>query len=157
MQVSPAKKDDGTSPDADARPQGEERDHVGLIAEMTREFAAANDYKAVGHTALERITKYMSAQAASLFLLSDAGDNLVCVACYGPVDIPGLSIPATAGVVGRCVISRRGLLGRDVSQDGDFGTSVDEKTGFTTRSLLVAPLAIGKECLGAIEIINRAS
>ncbi len=157
MQVSPAKKDDGTSPDADARPQGEERDHLGLIAEMTREFAAANDYKAVAHTALERITKYMSAQAASLFLLSDAGDNLVCVACYGPVDITGLNIPAAAGVVGRCVISRRGLLVRDVSQDGDFGKAVDEKTGFTTRSLLVAPLAIGKECLGAIEIINRAS
>src|SRR5690606_39779562 len=110
MQVSPAKKDDGTSPDADARPQGEERDHLGLIAEMTKEFAAANDYKAVAHTALERITKYVGAEASSLFLLSDAGDALVCVACYGPVDITGLNIPAATGVVGRCVVSRRGLL-----------------------------------------------
>ena len=39
-----------------------------------------------------------------------------------------------------CVISRKGLMVRDVSQDGDFGAAVDEKTGFTTRSLLVAPL-----------------
>ncbi len=150
-----AKAQGGTTPNAETKPQGEERDHLLLIADMTREFAAANDYKAVAHTTLERITKYMSAEAASLFLLSDSGDDLVCVACYGPVDITGLNIPATTGVVGRSVISRKGLLVRDVSQDGDFGAAVDAKTGFTTRSLLVAPLAIGKECLGAIEIINR--
>ena len=58
---------------------------------------------------------------------------LVCVACYGPVDITGLNIPAATGVVGRCVISRKGLMVRDVSQDGDFGAAVDEKTGFTTQ------------------------
>jgi sigma-B regulation protein RsbU (phosphoserine phosphatase) len=156
MQPFHAKKDELSAPDADAQPPGEERDHLALIADMTKEFGAANDYKAVAHTALERITKYVGAEAASLFLLSDAGDMLVCVACYGPVDITGLNIPAATGVVGRCVIARKGLMVRDVSQDGDFGAAVDEKTGFTTRSLLVAPLAIGKECLGAIEIINRA-
>jgi phosphoserine phosphatase RsbU/P len=157
MQVSKAKASKGKAPEPEANPPEEERDHLALIDDMTREFVAANDYKAVAHTALERITKYLTAEAASLFLLSDAGDNLVCVACYGPVDITGLNIPAATGVVGRCVISRKGLLVRDVSQDGDFGAAVDAKTGFTTRSLLVAPLAIGKECLGAIEIINRAS
>src|SRR4051812_14541053 len=71
------------------------RDHLGLIAEMTREFSASTDYKTVAHSALERITKYVSAEAASLFLLSDNGESLVCSGCYGPVDITGLHIPAT--------------------------------------------------------------
>ena len=131
------------------------RDHLGLIAEMTREFAAAKDAKTVEQTALERITKYVGAEAASLFLLSDDGTSLACSACYGPVDITGLQIPAATGVVGRCVTSREGILVRDVSQDTDFGAGVDAKTGFKTRSLLVAPLAMGRDCLGAIEIINR--
>ena len=131
------------------------RDHLGLIAEMTREFAAANDYKTVAHTALERITKYVGAEAASLFLVSDDGETLVCSACYGPVDITGLSIPATTGVVGRAVTAREGVMVRDVRQETDFGAGVDAKTGFTTRSLLVAPLSFGRDCLGAIEIINR--
>lgn len=157
MQVSRAKKGGGKRANAARKPQAEVRDHLLLIADMTREFVAANDYKAVAHTALERITKYLSAEAASIFLLSDQADALVCAACYGPVDITGLNIPATTGVVGRCVISRQGLLVRDVSQDPDFGAAVDAKTGFVTRSILVAPLAIGKECLGAIEIINRTS
>ena len=68
------------------------RDHLGLIAEMTREFAEANDYKTVAHSALERITKYVGAEAASLFLVSDDAEFLVCSACYGPVDITGLNV-----------------------------------------------------------------
>jgi len=131
------------------------RDHLGLIAEMTREFASATDYKTVALSALERITKYVGAEAASLFLVSDDGEALVCSACYGPVDITGLNIPAATGVVGRSVTSRQGVMVRDVGQETDFGAGVDAKTGFKTRSLLVAPLSVGRECLGAIEIINR--
>ncbi|MEQ9447897.1 MAG: SpoIIE family protein phosphatase, partial [Rhodospirillaceae bacterium] len=101
------------------------------------------------------IAKYVGAEAASLFLVSDAKDALICSACFGPVDITGLAIPASTGVVGRTVTTHQGTLVRDVKQDADFGDMVDKKTGFVTRSLLVAPLLIGRDCIGAIEIINR--
>ncbi len=131
------------------------KDHLGLLAEMTREFTASSDYKTIAQSALARITTYMGAEAASLFLVSDTGEALVCSACYGPVDITGLNIAANTGVVGRAVATREGALVRDVAERADFGAAVDAKTGFTTRSLLVAPLAIGGDCLGAIEVINR--
>src|SRR5690349_7709369 len=120
------------------------RDHLGLLAEMTREFTASADYKTVAHSTLQRIANFMGAEAASLFLLSDTGDSLVCTACYGPVDITGLHIAAKTGVVGRAVAMHQGSLVRDVKNDKDFGGIVDAKTGFTTRSLLVAPLVIGR-------------
>ncbi len=145
------------APPSGARGQGPEgvRDHLRLIAEMTREFTASHDYKTIVHSCLERITKYVGAEAASLFLLADNSETLACSACYGPVDITGLRISAKAGVVGRAVQTREGAMVRDVSEDIDFGAAVDAKTGFKTRSLLVAPLTIGQDCLGAIEIINR--
>jgi len=144
------------TPSAAKPPPGQEiQDHLRLIAEMTREFTASHDYKIIVHSCLERITKYVGAEAASLFLLADGGDSLACSACYGPVDITGLRISARTGVVGRVVQTREGALVRDVTQDADFKGGVDAKTGFRTRSLLVAPLAIGQDCLGAIEIINR--
>ena len=133
----------------------EVRDHLGLLAEMTREFTASSDYKTVAHSALARISNYMGAEAASLFLVSDTGEALVCSACYGPVDITGLNISANTGVVGAAVAAREGALVRDVSENVDFGAAVDAKTGFKTRSLLVAPLVLGTDCLGAIEVINR--
>ena len=142
--------------DAVREPSGRAmKDHLRLIAEMTREFTASHDYKTIVHSALERITRYVGAEAASLFLLADGSESLVCSACFGPVDITGLRISAKTGVVGRAVLTREGTMVRDVSEDPDFGAAVDAKTGFKTRSLLVAPLSIGTDCLGAIEIINR--
>lgn len=44
---------------------------------------------------------------------------------------------------------------RDVSTDPDFTTQVDEQTGFTTRSILCAPLTVKDKKLGAIEVINK--
>ena len=135
--------------------EGEVKGHLGLIAEMTREFTATRDADIMAKTGLERITKYVGAQASSLFLLSDDGSELVCSACFGPVDITGLKIPADAGIVGRCYQDRSGQMVRDVSQDADFGSMVDEQTGFTTKSIICAPLSLGEECLGCIEIINK--
>ncbi len=90
-----------SSPDSKPRQSREIKDHLRLIAEMTREFTASHDYKIIVHSALERITKYIGAEAVSLFLLADNGETLACSACYGPVDITGLRISAKTGVVGR--------------------------------------------------------
>lgn len=156
-QISASSTAPGKSPGNAVRVKSERgiKDHLYLIAEMTREFTASHDYKTIVHAALERITRFIGAEAASLFLLADNGETLACSACFGPVDITGLRISATTGVVGRTVQTREGTMVRDVSEDADFGASVDAKTGFTTRSLLVAPLSVGQDCLGAIEIINR--
>jgi sigma-B regulation protein RsbU (phosphoserine phosphatase) len=110
----------------------------------------------VAASALERITLHVGAEAASLFLLDDDHASLVCSACYGPVDITGLRIGSADGIVGRAVQQQEGQMVRDVRADADFGSSIDAQTGFNTRSILVAPLGVGREALGAIEIINKA-
>jgi len=133
------------------------KDQLGLIAEMTREFTASHTLDSVSQRALERITKFVGAEASSMFLLDKESGQLVCNACFGPVNITGLRLPPGTGIVGRAVQRATGQMVRDVSQDGDFGKLVDAKTGFTTRSILVAPMTLGTEALGAIEIINKTS
>ena len=133
------------------------RDHLSLVAEMTRVFATSQDVRTVASSAIERITLHMGAEAASMFLLDDEERVLICTACYGPVDITGLRIPAGIGIVGRSVTLQEGQMVRDVRNDADFGSAIDAKTGFTTRSILVAPLNVSRETIGAIEIINKAS
>src|SRR4051812_26538910 len=133
------------------------RDHLGLVAEMTRVFAASHDVRTVASSAIERITLHLGAEAASMFLLDDEERVLICTACCGPVDITGLRVPAGIGIVGRSVTLQEGQMVRDVRADPDFGGAIDAKTGFTTRSILVAPLSVGRDSIGAIEIINKAS
>ncbi|WP_404380195.1 PP2C family protein-serine/threonine phosphatase [Caenispirillum salinarum] len=131
--------------------------HMALIASMTREFSSSRDSQAVSRHGLERITTFLGAEASSLFLLSDDGRDLHCAACFGPVDVTGMRVPLGQGIVGRAVKRNKTQMVRDARHDPDFGgQDIAEETGFVTRSVLVAPLSLGSERLGAIEIINKA-
>lgn len=130
-------------------------EQLDLLAQMGRDFAAKGDIKAAMARALERIAALVGAEGGALFLLDEAGENLICRASYGPVDIHGLTVPAGHGIVGRSVAGLSSEMVRDVAADPHFQGAVDEKTGFTTRSILCAPMAVKDERIGAIELVNK--
>ena len=113
-----------------------------LLAEVVQSFASSLDINETLHNAIEKFIQYLNAEAASIFLLTDDKKELVCRGCAGPVDINGLQLPATAGIVGKTVTSRSSQIVRDVREDPDFANTVDKDTGFETRSILCAPLMV---------------
>jgi sigma-B regulation protein RsbU (phosphoserine phosphatase) len=125
------------------------------LAGLTQSFASSLDIDETLHTAIERFMRYLSAEAVSIFLLENNDTELVCRACAGPVDIKGLRLPATAGIVGKTVQSRESLIVRDVSKDPNFAKNVDADTGFVTRSILCTPLMVKQGCIGVLELINK--
>lgn len=130
--------------------------NLALLAAMTRGFARSGDFAEMVRAGLERITDRLGAEASSLFLIEGEERQVVCFACHGPVDITGLRLPWGTGIVGRCIAEDAAQMVRDVRTDPAFaGAEVDAATGFVTRSILVAPLSVGEERLGAIEIINK--
>ena len=128
---------------------------MALLAEVVQSFASSLNIDETLHNAIEKFILYLNAEAASIFLLTDSGDELVCRACVGPVDISGLRLPASAGIVGKTVTSRNSQIVRDVREDPDFAQNIDKDTGFETRSILCAPLMVQDECIGALELINK--
>ena len=48
------------------------------------------------------------------------------------------------------------MIVRDVREDADFRGQVDASTGFTTRSILCAPMRVQETALGAIELVNKS-
>jgi sigma-B regulation protein RsbU (phosphoserine phosphatase) len=145
-----------TASDGEAERTPSAVDHLELVAGMTGDFADSQDIDTTLGRGLARIAQELDAEAASLFLRGqeDPG-TLICRACYGPVDITGLRLSADTGIVGRAVTLQRSELVRDVQADPDFGAAVDAQTGFTTRSILCAPMRVRGETLGAIELINK--
>lgn len=101
---------------------------------------------------LRTIVEDIDAQAGSIFLLNDDHTKLNCKACIGPVDITGLTIDSTQGLVGEAVTNQRSKL--TDSSDPSFTGHVDKKTGFTTRSIAVAPISINGDHLGVVQLIN---
>jgi sigma-B regulation protein RsbU (phosphoserine phosphatase) len=122
---------------------------------MTQDFAASLDVDTTLRKALARITRHVGAEGGAIFLLDDAGSELVCHASDGPVTLTGLRLKKTEGIVGRSVRTNTCEIVRDALNDPNFESRVDARTGFTTRSVLCAPLSVQDTCLGAIELVNK--
>lgn len=126
-----------------------------LVSQMAEDFATSGDVDATLAHALERITDHIGAEGGSIFLLEPDGGELVCRASTGPVDLSGLRLDPDEGVVGRAVRENACEMVRDAVADPGFDASVDENTGFTTRSILCASLSVRGRSLGAIELVNK--
>ncbi len=127
-----------------------------LLSEMGQDFAASLDIDATLLKGIQRITEYVGAEAGALFLLEQDGGVLRCTACTGATEITGLTLASDQGIVGRCVQTNTAAIVRDVAKNPDFQDAVDAQTGFTTRSILCAPLSVKDERIGAIELVNKA-
>lgn len=132
-------------------------DQLELLSEMSRDFASSRDMHASLEKAVGHITKYIKAAGGALFILDASGKNLICEASVGETEITGLTLPSDQGIVGRSVQNHSAEIVRDVTNDPNFYNKVDEETGYTTRSIICAPLRVKDERIGAIELINKIS
>jgi len=133
---------------------------AGLLADVTHEFASSLNVEETLQNAIDQIIVYLNAEAASIFLLEDDGENgeaLICKKSAGPVDVTGLRLRPDQGIVGETVSQNAAQIVRDVSKNENFAGVVDEDTGFVTRSIMCAPLTVRGQCIGALELINKRS
>ncbi len=130
---------------------------IGLLANITLDFATSLNIEETLQQAIDKVIHYLRAEAASIFLLDDTRQTLICRRCAGPVDITGLRLAPDQGIVGAAVQTNTLQLVRDVQEDSHFAAAVDADTGFVTRSILCVPLAVRGHCIGALELINKRS
>lgn len=65
-------------------------------------------------------------------------------------------IPDNTGLVGKALRLQKTLITNDPYSDPDFNKEIDIKTGYTTRSVLVLPVAdINGDFIGALQLINK--
>jgi Nif-specific regulatory protein len=104
-------------------------------------------------TAAMRLFK---AEGCSLALLDAATQELAFIAMVGPAQVDVFRLPIGQGVAGWVAQTGQGVLSNDVTQDARFFQGIDQQTGYTTRSLLCAPLKQHDQILGVIEALNTA-
>ena len=130
--------------------------HLELLSKMSGHLAVTLNIEETIQKALDLIVQFVKAEGGALFLLDNRNNTLVCKASVGPVDIHGITLNTGEGIVGQCVAENSSRIVRDVQQDPDFDHSVDESTGFQTRSILCAPMVGHFEKIGAIELVNKS-
>jgi len=145
------------SPDPAPGPRPVPSTPLDLVIEMTTAFARAADAETTLRLGLARAVERLEAEAGSLFLIDPADGALVCRASVGPVDVTGLRLAPGVGIVGRTVAEGRPIRVDDTGAAAGFAPGIDAATGFVTRSILCAPIAVGAERLGAIELFNKVT
>ena len=130
-------------------------DNITLINGMMQRFAASGDAVDGLRWALPRVLAALDAEAGSLFLHRADEGVLECVVCQGPVDVTGLKVPVTQGLVGRAFTERAPELVADATADRAHFSDADSASGFLTLSTATAPVHLGERGFGAIQAINR--
>jgi sigma-B regulation protein RsbU (phosphoserine phosphatase) len=130
-------------------------DQLKLLADLSQTFVQSLDIDETLSFAVEKITDYMDAQAASVFLYNSKNKKLVCRASYGPVDIKGIDVDVNNSIVGVALNSGKCQLVRDAKQDNNYNCQVDKLTGFETKSILCTPLIAAGENIGVLQVLNK--
>ncbi|MCT4642692.1 MAG: sigma 54-interacting transcriptional regulator [Bacteriovoracaceae bacterium] len=104
---------------------------------------------------LEEITRVLNSQRASIFLINPHTNELEAVAALG-TDKDLLKFDYRKGIAGS-VFTTGVSLNIDTQTDSvRFSKTIDDKTGFVTKSILCSPITNREDkVIGVIEVINK--
>lgn len=106
---------------------------------------------------LKRLVEFIGAEESSIFLVDASTGQVVLSYASGEVGtrIIGLRLESGQGVVGWVIKNREDLIVPYPGLDARFFEGVDERTGFSTRSILCAPIVVEGAAIGAVEVLNK--
>lgn len=130
-------------------------DQLERLAELSVSFSSSLNIQETLDEGVVKIASLMRAEAASIFLMDQKKQHLVCRSSFGPVDVRGMELPVNEGVIGRAIEESAPQLVENTLADPDFTGHIDQKTGFQSKSMVCSPLQVGEGVLGVIQVLNR--
>lgn len=126
---------------------------VQASAAINKPLKLAATLKAIATSAAE----LLDAEASSVLLLDPVRNKLRFEAATGECaqDIVGQEIDAGLGIAGSVVTSGEAMLVPDVREHPAFFRAIDQRTDFTTREIIAAPMVYDGETIGVVEVLNR--
>ena len=130
-----------------------------IIMKMNQEFASSLDLNDTLNTALKVIIGRINAQAANIFLINENINKFECIASLNQDYLEEYQLDLKDGVMGKAINQKKcirvGDVRKDVREIAEFYFDLDNKTNFTTLSVLCSPLIAANECIGVIHCLNK--
>jgi GAF domain-containing protein len=129
------------------------------LPSIGRTITSSSDEKFAYQPIVDKATQVAEAEAGLLFLLDQAHGVLRCHAANGPLR----GLQHTAVCLGEGLAGFAGATGQSIMVTNPYQTprflqleaAQDKRTGFHSRSILTAPLAIGDRILGVLQVRNK--
>ena len=130
-----------------------------IITKMNQEFALSLDLNDTLKTALQVIITRINAEAANIFLINEKKKKFECIESLNQNYLDEYELDLKDGVMGKAIEQKKcirvGNVKKDVREIAEFYFDLDNKTNFTTYSVLCSPLIAANECIGVIHCLNK--
>lgn len=141
-------------------PSSLERRLEGLnrLLHVTRRLAAEVDLSAILSTIAEEVCNALDCDRATVYQY-DAENNELYTLVVTELELAEIRKPADGGISGFSATHRQVVNVADPHGDDRWDSSVDRATGYTTHSILAAPLvaAVDGKLLGVLQLLNKRS
>jgi Nif-specific regulatory protein len=134
-----------------------EFDQLRELMEVSALVTSSLDSKEIRRRSVEAAPRLVNAERASLLLIDKRGKELYFEVALGEEGekLGRIRIVPGEGVAGSVLQSCTPIIINDVASDQRHLHTVDEATGFTTRSILAVPLRCKGQSLGVLEVLNK--
>lgn len=114
-------------------------------------------YRSLLSGIVEASRRLFGAGAASILILDHETDELIFEAAAGGGDVLNLRIPSHQGIAGWVVMTGEPIAVSDVRRDPRWAKDFAETTGYIPQSIMAAPLMVGEDVEGVLEVLDKAA
>ncbi len=151
---APLPKDQAGAPAIDRRERRRLREAELLLA-VTRQMASYDTLDEVLRALVDLTTAELATERGSLFLNDPSTNELYSRIAQGNIQRE-IRILNSSGVAGHVFTTGEALIIHAAYDDPRFNRSVDEQTGFITRSILCVPIrTVKNEIIGVAQTLNK--
>ena len=139
------------------RVQRENNVQLGHLYDAGRKVTASSGLSSVLEEVIKMTQATLDASAASILLFRDNNQELYFEAATGPVSksLRKVRLNTQYGIAGQVARTGKPLIVNDVVRSEKFHKMIDDTTGFSTQSLICAPLMVNRKILGVVEVLNK--
>ncbi len=144
------------APAADRRKDVEARlRHAEILLSVSKRCASIESLDDILETLVEMTSWELGCERGTLFLNDPQTGELYSRVAQGTFRRE-IRILNTSGIAGHVFTSGTGVIIHDAYKDDRFNRSVDQQTGFTTKSVLCVPIRTVKgEVIGVMQSLNK--
>ncbi len=124
---------------------------------ISRTLALTHDKKQLLKLIMDTVTDLMDADRSTLFLIDHGNQEIVSQVMQGE-EFVHIRMPIGEGVAGWVAQTGETVNLIDAYKDPRFHVKVDQKTGYTTRSILTMPLrTLQGHTIAVIQVLNKSN
>jgi adenylate cyclase len=126
-----------------------------LLLDISRRVAILGTLEEILTELIEITTTGLQADRATIFLNDPETGELYSRVAHGNFQRE-IRVLNSSGIAGAVFTTGQGLIIHDAYHDERFNQSVDEKTGYVTKSILCVPIrAARNEVIGVAQVLNK--